>query len=788
MAYEKLNLQDGVRFTAAHVAHLEQGIEDMAGKDGTNGTNGKDGVSPVVSVSKSGTVTTLTIVDASGTKTAKINDGADGAAGEDGYTPVKGVDYFDGKDGSPGAAGKDGVSPTVTATKSGKVTTLTIVDASGTKTATINDGTDGTNGTDGDDGVGIANLYQKTYSLDDGGENIFVVELTDGTSVNFKVRNGRQGSQGEPGEDGQDGNGIKSAVLNADYTLTLTFDDGTSYTTPSIRGATGEAGTTPVKGTDYFTEADKAEMVEDVKNSIDGLDELIGSGKEDTTYTPSLAGYVSVETGTLNTTDFAGQVYHTDYISLDGYASIYAQYKLSSIGYAIAFFDGAKTLLANISIKGAGASGFNTVDMDVPSGAAYCMLSCYQYSGAVQSYITLKAVKGLAQRMDKLEEDVANFVATSPLHGKTIAVLGDSISSVAYTVPNYWQLIAEKTGCNFLDYGVSGSCFAVRSAEHTPSFLERAADMSTSAEAVLVMGGTNDAGKDILLGEWDSTDNTTLYGALNALIALLRSKYPGRPIVFCTPIKRKYDIDGGFPPTMADLAEAAASTNLELWHCALAIQAKCAVHGIPVIDLYNASGIGSGLADFFRDDDSLHPSAIGECRIANAVQPVLEQQFLHVTEYPEAIVNLVPLSIDTDGSIFNTTGYKDGYRLSSSGSTSAQAGCTVTGFIPYSTSDILRIKGVTMTDADAAGTYRYNAYICFYDSSFALLGATSNGGNKGICGSTIDTYKTSEVDGVHTYDFSGLDGSSVKYIRISSPFGEAGSGSGMFVTVNQEIT
>lgn len=41
---------------------------------------------------------------------------------------------------------------------------------------------------------------------------------------------------------GGNGNGIQSAVLNADYTLTLTFDDGTFYTTPSIRGAAGETG------------------------------------------------------------------------------------------------------------------------------------------------------------------------------------------------------------------------------------------------------------------------------------------------------------------------------------------------------------------------------------------------------------------------------------------------------------------------------------------------------------------------------------------------------------------
>lgn len=44
------------------------------------------------------------------------------------------------------------------------------------------------------------------------------------------------------GPQGEDGNGIASAGLNADYTLTLTYTDGTTYTTPSIRGETGATG------------------------------------------------------------------------------------------------------------------------------------------------------------------------------------------------------------------------------------------------------------------------------------------------------------------------------------------------------------------------------------------------------------------------------------------------------------------------------------------------------------------------------------------------------------------
>lgn len=54
------------------------------------------------------------------------------------------------------------------------------------------------------------------------------------------------GTRGPKGDKGDTGNGIATAVLNADYTLTLTFTDGTSTTTSSIRGAQGIQGETGV--------------------------------------------------------------------------------------------------------------------------------------------------------------------------------------------------------------------------------------------------------------------------------------------------------------------------------------------------------------------------------------------------------------------------------------------------------------------------------------------------------------------------------------------------------------
>ena len=131
-----------------------------------------------------------------------------------GDTPQKGVDYFDGQ---PGMNGKDGVSPTVSVSKSGKVTTISIIDANGTKTATISDGATGSPGKDGSS-VTITNV---STSNADGGSN--VVTFSDG--------------------------------------ITLTVKNGS-------KGSAGEQGPKPVKGTDYWTDVDKAAIVAEVIDSV----------------------------------------------------------------------------------------------------------------------------------------------------------------------------------------------------------------------------------------------------------------------------------------------------------------------------------------------------------------------------------------------------------------------------------------------------------------------------------------------------------------------------------------
>lgn len=74
---------------------------------------------------------------------------------------------------------------------------------------------------------------------------IAVTEITGGHRVTITDAQGTRSFDVLDGTNGDDGRGIASAVMNADYTLTLTYTDGTSYTTPSLRGAPGADGYSP---------------------------------------------------------------------------------------------------------------------------------------------------------------------------------------------------------------------------------------------------------------------------------------------------------------------------------------------------------------------------------------------------------------------------------------------------------------------------------------------------------------------------------------------------------------
>ena len=374
-----------------------------------------------------------------------------------------------------------------------------------------------------------------------------------------------------------------------------------------------------------YTSADKV-VVDQLAQEIA---ELKGGGTEQTTNVVAGAGYVKYDTGAISN-DSGG--WNTGYVETAGFEKAEYYGRMNSSGAVLAFYDVNKLYLQNGSVAGS-PDGIKWVSgsVSIPADAAYTIVSSYGTGHGSNNggagYLRLFSEVG-SGGIAGLEADIADLTGkVNPIKGKRFAVLGDSISSLSYTLPVWWQLIAEKYGCSFENYSVSASRIAVSDSE-TPSFIERYAAMDDTVDGVVVVGGTNDAWYTPI-GTFDSTDNTTLNGALNELLPALLNKYPGKPVLFFAPIQREDYTEGDYPVTIADLKTLNVTTAIGRDRVNLAIMVKCRQYGVPCVDLYTACGINGNDANsvYFRTDDNLHPSELGMQRIAGVVAAELVRHF-----------------------------------------------------------------------------------------------------------------------------------------------------------------
>lgn len=209
------------------------------------------------------------------------------------------------------------------------------------------------------------------------------------------------------------------------------------------------------------------------------------------------------------------------------------------------------------------------------------------------------------------------------LKGKSIAFLGDSITQgVGVNDPkdSYVSVFEKLSGAAVDNFGVSATRIGRRKEPHpiaswNDCFLDRAERMTKNYDVIFVFGGTNDYANPnpTELGDINSDDEHTFYGALKALMEKLIILHPTATVVFATPIHREKENNYGI-------------VGLTLRDYVNAIKQVAEIYSIPVLDLWSNAGIQGKVLEVMRIylDDGLHPNKAGHRRIAERIYSFLK--------------------------------------------------------------------------------------------------------------------------------------------------------------------
>lgn len=139
--------------------------------------------------------------------------------------------------------------------------------------------------------------------------------------------------------------------------------------------------------------------------------------------------------------------------------------------------------------------------------------------------------------------------------------------------------------------------------------------------------------------------------------------------------------------------------------------------------------------------------------------------------------NQLPLATDTDGSAYNSVGYKSGYRLNSSGAETATSGVYVTGFIPCQAGDIIRLANMTFNSGDTTSAHR----LALYDSAKANT-LVRSAADVGVNYATTFEAVLDDNGAIVQFTIPATQ-TTAAYLRVSA----AEIGEASIITVNEEI-
>lgn len=455
----------------------------------------------------------------------------------------------------------------------------------------------------------------------------------------------------------------------------------------------------------------------------------------------------------------------------------------------------------------------------------------------------------------KLASESAGGGDVNPLRGKKVSFIGDSIcagadSETSY-LGGYGRIIADRNGMVYENVGHGGAVitagtYSKSTGNPLPWLCHMVDDMSADADYAIVEGGLNDGWYtpaitmgSITTGYTADLDETTFYGAFETMLKKLVTKFQGKKIGYIAvpKIHSLYDSEQNAP---------------NFYHVALEC---CAKWGVPVCDLntitppvaylktlgttYTADGThptyegyikyycdpieawmktlttgGNNAATMARKVVEAYTKGINDAiaalksgkldntgisfrkaRLPLADGTTLEIDVLTALNGTVVVpfVNRVPISIDTNGEVYDDDGWKAQTRLSaSSGSVKDEPYAAITGFMSVKAGDTVRFKyngAGTCWDTNTLNTGY--SIIAYYDSSFTWLGSIcplQDGGNGtpyGIC--TREDKSTGSVANGGIVSFTVPANTDIAYVRLSFACSTDVKLSDLIVTVNEEI-
>ena len=202
--------------------------------------------------------------------------------------------------------------------------------------------------------------------------------------------------------------------------------------------------------------------------------------------------------------------------------------------------------------------------------------------------------------------------------GDSITWGQDGITNTRMTTP-YCDVVGQTLGLKKVyNLGIGNSAVSKMSTcdchdnfdtAHTP-MCERYTNISIYSDIISIFGGVNDRGLSVPLGDINSYDKSTFYGAYNTLIKGVKTNYSSAWVFLITPTSsRKTQAD--------DWTNNIGLTRYDYVNAVLQLGEKW---NLPVLELHDNKDINNELLDYTTD--GVHPS---QNTHTNIIAPIISQ-------------------------------------------------------------------------------------------------------------------------------------------------------------------